>query len=234
MIEEILATLHTLRDASRRSTLVCTLALAAGVIMIPLSYRGGVSVLDRWLLLGAGVAYVTAAALRVSRGLQMERQLDSEERFVRLAGRDGMSTPIKIGRPSTLVQAMRRAQSVPAPERRRALRGALRRSTQRLAVPPPSVALPALILLAALWIRIALVAGDQRSLLLFVAVIAVLSALLALEISLLVTRHRLQANLSVLVDHVISWWAAEQTESGRQSFRHEIFYRDVAERLGLA
>jgi hypothetical protein len=96
------------------------------------------------------------------------------------------------------------------------------------------VALPALILLAALWIRIALVAGDQRSLLLFVAVIAVLSALLALEISLLVTRHRLQANLSVLVDHVISWWAAEQTESGRQSFRHEIFYRDVAERLGLA
>ena len=32
MTEDILATLHTLRDASRRSTLVSTFALAAGVV----------------------------------------------------------------------------------------------------------------------------------------------------------------------------------------------------------
>lgn len=234
MIDEVQATLHVLREASRRSTLVCTFALAAGVIMIPLSYRGGMTRLDRWMLLGAGIVYVGAAAIRVARGLATERQLDAEERFVRSARRDGINAPVKIGRPSALVQAVRRAQSAPTAERRRALRLAVRRGTQALTAPPGSMAVPALIVLGGLWIRVAVVTAGQRGYPLFLAVTAVLAVLLVLETYLFLLRRRLRTELSVLTDRVVAWWSAEQAVSGDPSFSHEIVYRDVADRLGLA
>lgn len=213
---------------------MCAFALAAGVLMMPLAYRGGAGRLEGWFLVGACVVYVFVAAFRVARGLGVERQLDVEERFVQSARRNGLSARVKIGRPSTLVQAIRRIESVPAPEQRRALRGALRRSTQRLSVRPGVIAVPALIVLGGLWVRVVLAAGGQTGYLLLLAVVVVLFVLLALEAYIFALSRRLRTHLSVLMSRVVSWWAREQAESGLPSFTHVVLYRDVTDRLGIA
>lgn len=234
MTSSILRTLHVLRVASRRSTLVGTVALAAGVVMIPLSYRGGVNPWDRWALLGGVLAYVAICGYRIASGLRIERTLESEERQVRLAEREGLSAALKIGRGSGLFQAMEAVRAVDAVDRRQALRMALRRLTGPWAGPRTSPAVAVLIVVGVLWGRIALDTPASRYLPLLVAVLIILVILLACEAWLTAARRTVRGDAARLADLTVRWWALHQAEHSGAPFLHQVYYRDVTDRLGLS